>query len=127
MNYSEEQLLICQEIGKGNHVTVNSVPGAGKTTLILAISSLYPNKNIVAITYNAALKTEVREKIKTKQLKNIEAHSYHSFAVKYYDPNTYHDIALQNIVNQNKPLKKLHKIERELDQKKHNNLIQRTG
>ena len=110
MIYSEEQLLICKEIETGKHIAVNSVPGAGKTTLILTISTLYPDKNIVAITYNAALKTEVREKIKNKQLKNIEAHSYHSFAVKYYDPNTYHDMALQKIITLNKhplPLPKI--------------------
>ena len=43
------------------------------------------HKKILLLTYNAKLKIETREKIKSYNIKNMEAHSYHSFCVKYYD------------------------------------------
>lgn len=102
---SEEQIKICRAIENNCHTIVCSVPGSGKSTLILSIASLCDDKRMMAITYNAGLKFEVREKIKYEGLKNIEAHSYHSLAVKYYSKHAHTDIGINDILKHNlKPI-----------------------
>lgn len=68
-----------------NNVVIDSVAGSGKTTCNLHIAKKFTESNILLLTYNSRLKIETREKIKLLKLTNIEAHSYHSFCVKYYN------------------------------------------
>jgi adenylate kinase len=88
---SEEQEKVINLITENNSVVVNSVAGAGKTTTLLFIAEKNPNKNILQITYNKQLKLEVRNKIKKYNIKNVEIHTYHSLAVKNYDPSCHTD------------------------------------
>lgn len=101
---SEEQTLIINSIKK-NNVVVNSVAGAGKTTTLIFIAKDNPNKKILQITYNKQLKLEVREKIKKYNIENVEIHTYHSLAVKYYDPKCFTDDNMIDIIKKNKNIK----------------------
>lgn len=82
-----------------NNIIVDSVAGSGKTTTILHLATAYPNDTILLLTYNKKLKLETRKKIDLLGLRNIEAHSYHSCAVKYYDPECYDDYKMIHVVN----------------------------
>lgn len=98
---STEQINVV--INADNNIVVNSVAGSGKTTTILhlaqTIATANPRDLILLLTYNKKLKLETRKKIELLKLRNIEAHSYHSAAVKYYDPTCYDDYRLINVVD----------------------------
>lgn len=94
---SIEQCLIISSI-KTNNIIVDAVAGSGKTTTILHISREYPNKNILLLTYNKRLKLETKRKIKLLDLKNIEACSYHSFAVRYYGSKCHNDFGIIELI-----------------------------
>lgn len=105
MELSGEQNAIISA-ASDKDIVVNSVAGSGKTTTSLYIAKTYPEKQILLITYNKKLKLETREKIREMKLGNIEAHSYHSFCVKYYDRTCFTDQKMFNIVHKkHEPLK----------------------
>lgn len=97
-NASNEQLEVVDLISEYNLV-VDSVAGSGKTTCNLHIAKKYPTLNILLLTYNSKLKIETRQKINELELDNIEAQSYHSFCVKYYNRVCYNDTVIQHILN----------------------------
>lgn len=80
---SEEQKEAIKAINRGSNVIVDSVAGSGKTTTVLYIAKVFPQKKILLLTYNAKLKVETRAKVELLGLCNLEVHSYHSFGVKY--------------------------------------------
>lgn len=86
---------------ENNNVIVDSVAGSGKTTTILQISQKFIDKSILLITYNAKLKAETREKIIFYKIKNLEAHTYHSFGYKYYSEKCTNDTELKKILEKN--------------------------
>jgi hypothetical protein len=103
---SDEQINIINNIINNKNVICDSVAGSGKTTTILELAKILPNKLILQITYNSMLRYEVKEK--AKNIKNLEVHSYHSLYVNYYNSNAYTDIILNNIINNNSlPIKKI--------------------
>ena len=106
LNVSDEQLAIINAILDKKHVKVDAVAGSGKTTLVLELAKR-TDMQIIQITYNAALKDEVRAKVQAKMLSNIEVHSYHSLAVKYYSSTAYSDQKIDDIIKENTPIKKL--------------------
>jgi hypothetical protein len=53
---------------------------------------MVPNLNILCITYSKNLKEETREKAVKYNITNLEMHSFHSFAVQYYDQQAHNDI-----------------------------------
>ena len=81
---STEQLQIIQAISNGQNVICDSVAGSGKTTTILNIAHKNKHLNILQLTYNARLKSEVRNKVRNYDLDNVEVHSYHSLNLNYY-------------------------------------------
>jgi len=83
---SAEQNAVVKHVKLGYNVMVDAVAGSGKTTTILNIAKQLPDKIIMLLTYNARLKDETRAKVRKFNIKNLEAHSYHAFCVKYYDP-----------------------------------------
>lgn len=92
MNLSEEQKTIINNIVNGKNVIVDAVAGSGKTTTILeiarTISDKFENKNILKITYNTALKIEVRKKAFIYGLtERLKVHTYHSLGYTYYNKN----------------------------------------
>jgi len=82
-----------------NNIIVDSVAGSGKTTTILHLAMAFPQDRILLLTYNKKLKLETRKKIELLGLNNIEAHSYHSCAVKYYDNECYDDYKMMYVVD----------------------------
>lgn len=92
---SREQKTVSQALRHG-HVVVNSNPGSGKTTCALFISRAHPDARILLITYSAHLKSETREKLRSHDVKNIDAESYHSFFYHHYDPGCTTDIELED-------------------------------
>jgi hypothetical protein len=102
---SDEQNNIIESIKNNKSVVVNSVAGAGKTTTLLFIAFHNKNKKILQITYNKQLKLEVRNKIKNYDIDNVEIHTYHSLAVKNYDPNCFTDTGIIDVLEKNKPIK----------------------
>lgn len=82
---SAEQQLILSSVLDGHNIKVSAVAGSGKTTTMLLIcKTLADSKRVLALTYNARLKDEMRAKIDKLGLHNAEAHSYHAFFVRYY-------------------------------------------
>jgi len=98
---SEEQLNI---VNSKLNIIVDAVAGSGKTTTILHKSFINPNKNILQITYNNMLKREVRKKVNKLCIENMNIHTYHSLAVKYYNKYGYIDEEIKKILIENKPL-----------------------
>lgn len=105
---SDEQLKVIESITNYN-VLVDSVAGSGKTTTNLYLAKKYPKLKFLLLTYNAKLKIETRQKVKILEIDNMEIHSYHSLAVKYYDKKCYTDTSLKKMLKkeykyENKPL-----------------------
>jgi hypothetical protein len=97
---SDEQMAIINEVFLNKNVIVNAVSGSGKSTCILSMAK-YINKSILQITYNKALRHEVRKKAILFGLNNIVIHTYHSLAVKYYDAEAHTDEKVSEIINSN--------------------------
>lgn len=100
---SEEQKNIIECVSNNKNVVVDAVAGSGKTTTLIFIGKKNPEKKILQITYNKALKFEVREKIELENLTNLEIHTYHSLTVKFYDKNAHTDEAITKVLTNNKP------------------------
>ena len=95
---SEEQQLILDKV-KGNHnVMVDACAGTGKTTIILAIAKQLPERKFLELTYNSMLRHEVKEKVRLQGINNVNVHTFHSLAVKYYYPTAYTDTGLRYIL-----------------------------
>lgn len=86
---SKEQKSIISHSQENYNIIVDAVAGSGKTTTILYIGENNPDKNILVLTYNRRLKEETREK--ASAMKNVEVHSYHAFAVRYFNKLCYDD------------------------------------
>lgn len=95
--YSDEQKIVIDYL-KNYNVLVDSVAGSGKTTTNLYLAKEYPHHQLLLLTYNAKLKIETRQKVSVLGLNNMEVHSYHSFAVKYYGRECYTDTALKKML-----------------------------
>lgn len=106
-NPSDEQVAIIDATTVGSHLVCDAVAGAGKTTTVLWVARANPQKHVMQITYNAQLKEEVRRKAIDYDIP-IEIHTYHSLAVKYYNPLAYTDNVIKHIIASDAPCK--HKI-----------------
>lgn len=96
---SQEQQYVIDCLSNGKNVKIDAVAGSGKTTCNLHMAQHFTNKNILLLTYNAKLKLETRAKVKELGIKNLEVHSYHSFCVRYYDPECYEDSAITDLLD----------------------------
>ena len=98
---SEEQMFGISN--SNSNLILDAVAGAGKTTFILYLAKIMQDMGspdmFLLLTYNKKLKLETRKKIELLGLRNIEAHSYHSCAVKYYDRECYDDYKMIHVVN----------------------------
>ena len=103
---SYEQQLVIHHLMDGYNVAVDSVSGSGKSTTILAAAEQMPDSRILQLTYNAMLRHEVVQKANQRLLKNIEIHTFHSLAVKYYRKDAHQDIVLRKIVREQTPPQK---------------------
>jgi superfamily I DNA and RNA helicase len=98
MILSEEQQHILDEVRDGHNVMVDAVAGTGKTTLILSIARELPDKRILQLTYNASLRKDVKETILKQELTNINVHTYHSLAKRYYLSTGYTDTEIRRLL-----------------------------
>ena len=107
---NEDQLLILKHINNGENVVVNAVAGSGKSTTVLSIANANDALIMIQFTYNSMLRIEIKQKMKHLNISNLEVHTYHSLAVKYYDASAYTDTGLRHILAKNtKPRKALPK------------------
>lgn len=99
---SNEQKKIIKYSLKDKNIVVDSVAGSGKTTTILHVAKINSDKKFVVITYNSKLKKETRDKVEKLGLKNrVDVHSFHSFAVKYYDNSCCRDDGIIKLLKNN--------------------------
>ena len=98
---SEEQQMIINHIKDGKNVVVDACAGSGKSTTILNIAYQLSDKNILQLTYNSALRHEIRTKSGELNLCNMTVHTYHSLAVRFYDSSAYTDTGMRNILSEN--------------------------
>ena len=101
---SPEQQIILDHVAAGNHVVVNAVAGSGKSTTILSVAHAFPDKQVLQITYNSMLRHEMKEKVHNAHLENLDVHTFHSLAVKYYVPSAHTDTELRHIIHHRLPL-----------------------
>ena len=95
---SKEQQTIIDNIVLGNNVCSISVAGSGKSTTILLVANQLKKKKILHMTYNSSLRKEFKEKVEYLKIDNIDVHTFHSFAVKYFLPNAFTDEGIRDIV-----------------------------
>ena len=101
MLLSDEQNHIIDELNKGKNVIVCAVAGSGKSSTVLSAAAQMPDRQFIQVTYNASLRLEIKEKVEQLCLTNIEIHTYHSLAVRYYLPNCFTDAGLRRILYNN--------------------------
>ena len=101
---SPEQQTILEHVAAGKHVVVNAVAGSGKSTTILSVAHAFPDKQVLQITYNSMLRHEMKEKVHNAHLENLDVHTFHSLAVKYYLPSAHTDTELRHIILHRLPL-----------------------
>lgn len=94
---SAEQETIIYAIKKHN-VLVDAIAGSAKSSTCLLIAKKYPDKKILLLTYSQKLKEETRNRIVLNNIENMESHSFHSFANKYYKPCP-NDIPMYEIID----------------------------
>ena len=105
---SDEQKNVIEYIKSGVNVIVDACAGSGKSTTILSTAKDISDKQFLQMTYNSMLRHEVKEKIKAYDLNNIQVHTFHSLAVKYYLPNAYTDSGIRHILYSNiQPVRKI--------------------
>lgn len=95
---SKEQLTIFNHVKDGFNVCIDAIPGSGKSTSMLTLSQEIPDKKFLHITYNSMLRKEFKEKTEQMNISNIEVHTYHSFAVKYFSYSAYTDTGLRKVL-----------------------------
>jgi superfamily I DNA/RNA helicase len=98
---SSEQKLIIRTVGNGANVVADCVAGSGKTTTVLFLAQHHPGKKILLVTYNSALKMEVRKSKDARCILNLDVHTYHSLCVKYYDLRGHTDERMREVVDLN--------------------------
>ena len=98
---SKEQQTIIDHIIFGNNVCSISVAGSGKSTTILLVANQLKDKKILHMTYNSSLRKEFKEKVEYLEINNLDVHTFHSFAVKYFLPNAFTDEGIRDIILKN--------------------------
>ena len=104
---SDEQQTILNEVKDGSNVMVDAVAGTGKTTLILSIARELSHLRILQLTYNASLRKDVKETVEENELTNINVHTYHSLAKRYYLSTGYTDTEIRRLLFKDLPPKEV--------------------
>ena len=95
---SEEQAVVLKHIKAGQNAVVNAVAGSGKSTTVLSIAAAMKSSKIIQFTYNSMLRYEIKEKTEALGIANLDVHTYHSMAVKYYNASAYTDTGIRHIL-----------------------------
>lgn len=104
---SEEQQTAIDRILAGENVVLDAVAGSGKSTTVLSLSRQVKDTiRILQLAYNAILRAEVKLKLKERNIKNVNVHTFHSLAVHYYFADAHTDTGMRKILRENMPPKK---------------------
>jgi len=98
---SPEQAEVVDSVRARNNVVCEAVAGSGKTTTVLHCAREVPGLQFLVLTYNARLKLTTRQRAKELGLRNVETHSFHACAAKYYAPECRNDETLRQILEEN--------------------------
>jgi len=98
---SNEQLLVLNHTKSGHNSIVDAVAGSGKSTTVLSIAAKMLSKKFIQLTYNSMLRCEIKEKTEQLAINNLDIHTYHSLAVKYYNSSAYTDTGIRHILAHN--------------------------
>ena len=85
------------------NVACEAVAGSGKTTTVLHCAREVPHLRFLVLTYNARLKLQTRQRAKELGLSNLEVHSFHAMAARYYAPDCRNDETLRRLVDADAP------------------------
>jgi hypothetical protein len=96
---STEQQIIINHIIAGENVVVDACAGSGKSTTILSCAQAEPTKRFLQLTYNSALREDILAKIAEYKITNLEVHTYHSLAVKYFLRSAHTDTGIRTILD----------------------------
>lgn len=100
---SDEQHIVLNHTKTGHNSVVDAVAGSGKSTTILSIATKMPSKKFIQFTYNSMLRCEIKEKTEQLGIHNLDIHTYHSLAVKYYNSSAYTDTGIRHILAHDTP------------------------
>jgi hypothetical protein len=95
---SAEQQRVLDHVQQGKNVIVEACAGSGKSTTILSLAKAFPHLRILQFTYNKMLRLEIKEKVATLKLTNLDVHTFHSFAVKHYTDEAAVDTGIRKIL-----------------------------
>ena len=98
---SDEQALVLNNTKSGHNSVVDAVAGSGKSTTVLSIAAKMVSKKFIQLTYNSMLRCEIKEKTEQLRIHNLDIHTYHSLAVKYYNSSAYTDTGIRHILAHN--------------------------
>ena len=94
---SPEQAAVVKSVRDRVNVVCEAVAGSGKTTTVLHCAQDVPHLTFLVLTYNARLKLTTRQRAKQLGLSNVETHSFHACAARYYVPVSYTHLTLPTI------------------------------
>lgn len=95
---SEEQAVVLKNTKNGQNSIVDAVAGSGKSTTVLSIAAALTSHKIIQFTYNSMLRCEIKEKTAQLKIGNLDVHTYHSMAVKYYYTTAHTDTGIRHIL-----------------------------
>lgn len=76
---------VCDYLFKENDIlAIKSVAGSGKTTTLLNIAKKHNDKKILYIAFNKSLITEIKDKIKTQNIHNIQPFTFDALLYKLF-------------------------------------------
>jgi hypothetical protein len=98
---SDEQAIVLTNTKNGQNTIVDAVAGSGKSTTVLSIAAALTTQKIIQFTYNSMLRCEIKEKTQQLKISNLDIHTYHSMAVKYYYSSAHTDTGIRHILATN--------------------------
>ena len=81
---SAEQQHIIDAMKRGANCVVDACAGSGKSTTVLNCALQMPRRRCLQITYNSALRHDVKTQAAKFGVTNLEVHTYHSMAVNFF-------------------------------------------
>ena len=100
---SPEQAAVVRSVRDRVNVVCEAVAGSGKTTAVLHCARDVPDLTFMVLTYNARLKLTTRQRARELGLANVETHSFHACAARYYVTGCRDDETLARLVEEDAP------------------------
>lgn len=72
------------EFKKNDVLAIKSVAGSGKTTSLLNLSKIHSDKKILYLAFNKALITDIENKIKNNNIKNLFPYTFDKILFEFY-------------------------------------------